>query len=656
MAETWVYLPPVEWALINKEQPDKVIYKPESATIGGDKALLIKYANPDPQYMGLTVRTTYVNFKSTGYPSSGYSSDLRARFVTNSFDVSTVTWNTKPSLMDESLAYLQTIKSDNYSTSIHSSFGTARVIGSSNSVMIDVKSGIDVTLTDIANQQLRYLCDDTYSTVFWISNFSPQAGGFLDRALPLVSSWKLFGNKILEGEWPQSNAEFQWKDSSSGVVNTINVSGAAMSVTIPANTFPETNSLLIQLIVTDEFDNTRTEEWRALTTTDATPSTNILSPKDEIIDGSSPVVFSWEHVISTGTLPTGFDIQTSTNGTTWIDFVSMSDTNETSYIAPANSLAAGDFYWRVRSYNASGVAGSWSDAAHCITVAASAAPLIAIVDQSPRFSIRWEQTGQQGYEVMVDGVIVAQRFGAESNYTYDEYLTDGSHTVKVRIQNQYSLWSDWGEVLLSITNTEGEAIVLSVQTTHVAQLIWQPGEYVNYLVYRDGKKIGETKEAGFVDPYSNGSASYQVRGVYSDSGNYGLSNSVTVEIHVPTLMVYDVENRLWLSLEKAATSGRITGISASHNVTYVHYAGQNLPVAEVGEARDRYYNFECAFTHAEKQQAAQFESMLGKVVCIKDQYGNAILSVLDGYSLNITQFYRAFVVTATEIAWDGVTG
>ena len=147
-----------------------------------------------------------------------------------------------------------------------------------------------------------------------------------------------------------------------------------------------------------------------------------------------------------------------------------------------------------------------------------------------------------------------------------------------------------------------------------------------------------------------------MRGVYSDSGNYGLSNSVTVEIYVPTLMIYDVENKLWLSLKKAATSGRITGISASHNVTYVHYAGQNLPVAEVGEARDRYYNFECAFTHAEKQQAAQFESMLGKVVCIKDQYGNAIISVLDGYSLNLTQFYRAFVVTATEIVWDGVTG
>lgn len=637
-------------ALIKRNAPNTNFSSDSEVELTEDNSLLVSFTPiaESLRYKRINSITLYVYASQVS--DGGYVSFCA---LDSSFSEQTVTYNTAP---DDSGSNETIVGIDEWAWESCIYQGTFRRLGDflRNGARLFSESYYEsyVKTTRHANKPYIEVSYENEDVSPYISTISPTAGYYSNKA-PTVFTWGLYTDGESYSQLTQASAKIRWRENESSTVNEIQC-GTENTYTVPANTFPN-GSYQWQVVATDNLGQTASSKWYTITTTEVLSTAVAVSPVDALLDGTVDNVFTWQHVISTGSKQTAYDLQTSTNNSTW-ETISSATTEETSCVISANTLAGGDLYWRVRTYNTDSVAGSWSDAAHCIVVAAPAAPLIAIVDQSPRFSIRWEQTGQQGYEVMVDGVIVAQRFGAESNYTYDEYLTDGSHTVKVRIQNQYSLWSDWGEVLLSITNTEGEAIALSVQATHVAQLIWQPGEYANYLVYRDGKKIGETKEAGFVDPYSNGSASYQVRGVYSDSGNYGLSNSVTVEIHVPTLMVYDVENKLWLSLEKAATSGRITGISASHNVTYVHYAGQNLPVAEVGEARDRYYNFECAFTHAEKQQAAQFESMLGKVVCIKDQYGNAILSVLDGYSLNITQFYRAFVVTATEIAWDGVTG
>ena len=46
-------------------------------------------------------------------------------------------------------------------------------------------------------------------------------------------------------------------------------------------------------------------------------------------------------------------------------------------------------------------------------------------------------------------------YGTEKTWTSPAYLSDGSHTVRVRVQNQYGMWSDWGAAALPVTNTPG---------------------------------------------------------------------------------------------------------------------------------------------------------------------------------------------------------
>ena len=332
-------------------------------------------------------------------------------------------------------------------------------------------------------------------------------------------------------------------------------------------------------------------------------------------------------------------------------------TSDTSVVIPANTLTGGDLYWRVRTYNTDGVAGEWSESAHCIVVAAPDAPLISIVDTAPRFSIRWQQSGQQGYEIMLDGKLIAKKWGETSSYKYDGYLTPGSYTVQVRIQNQYGLWSDWGSAALPITNTEGAAITLYAEADNVARLQWSTTEaYDAYLIYHDGQLIGRTQAMTFTDHFAMGRVSYEVRGVYETAGNYTLSNAVSVEASVDALMISPVKDPAWQKIPLSTSSLRSRSHSATKSVTYLHYTGTALPSAEIGEALDKTYRFDAAFPQTAKAAADAFEALIGKLVCVKDPDGYRIVGVLGTHSLTANPFYRSYSCTVTLVDWKEGAG
>lgn len=103
----------------------------------------------------------------------------------------------------------------------------------------------------------------------------------------------------------------------------------------------------------------------------------------------------------------------------------------------------------MRTYNADGIAGEWSDAAQIVVIAAPTAPSIQIKSTGPRPSISWQTSEQEAYQVELDGKLSGgTHYGTEKTWTSPAYLSDGSHTVRVRVQNQYGMWSDWGAAAL----------------------------------------------------------------------------------------------------------------------------------------------------------------------------------------------------------------
>lgn len=479
----------------------------------------------------------------------------------------------------------------------------------------------------------------------------PTGEATISKAIATTFTWNAAPStdKTLEPV-KAASAKLRWKYSGASGYTEVACDKPTQH-TIPANTFSE-GTIQWQVVVTANSGTVTTSDWMTTAVKEPVSSAVASYPANSVIDGSMTQTFAWEHIISNGTAQYAFDLQTSPDGSDWTT-IRHAVTAQTSAEFAAGTFVAGDLWWRVRTYNLAGTAGAWSDAVHCIVIAAPAAPSITADDTSPRFVLRWQQSGQQAYELMVDGEVVAKTFSAESIYRHDGYLEPGQHKVQVRIQNCYQMWSEWGTANLQIENVEGAEIQLAATGKNEVALSWNSsGTYDRYIVYRNGAKIAEVVNTSYIDQFAVGAASYQVRGVYADSGNYTLSNAVAVTISPETLLIADVSAPVWIKLPLSTSSLRSAGLSASQSVTYTHYIGSGLPGAEIGEAVSRSYNLDCAFKATDLESIRQFEALLGKVVCIKTPSQRRIVGVMSQMNARENRFYVSYSVPITEVRWE----
>nr|DAZ16925.1 MAG TPA: Interleukin-6 receptor subunit beta-like, FNIII, Cell membrane, Disulfide [Caudoviricetes sp.] len=483
-------------------------------------------------------------------------------------------------------------------------------------------------------------------------NFSPSSGAFVNRFQKNTFTWDAEDDtdltQVCFAEVKQTSAIFEWRVKNASTSKTISVSGATTACTVPANTFPS-GTLEWRVKVTANSGTTTTSAWQEITTTDVTPTAKPVSPSGIVIDATIVNRFSWKHIISTGTPQSKADLQWSADGTTWNPLVTVTGENQY-YDVPANKFTSGTKYWRVRTYNTDGTPSKWSDKAEFIAINAPSAPSIVIQSTGPRPRITWQTSEQEAYQLTLSsGYASGTVYGTEKAWRSPVYLADGRYTIRVRVQNKYGMWSEWSAAALPVSHTEGEAITLSVDAAHEAALTWQTaGSYDFYLIERDGVAIGRTVQKQYVDHTSIGSVTYRVRGCYDESDNYGVSNSDTVEVLPETNMVCDLETGVWLEMRLSETQLRTNRTSFSAGVSTVHLAGLAYPVEERSEQRDRALSVACAWPHAQRAAALALEALVGRLVCLKDRYGNMAIGSLPSLESNCDEFMRHYSFTISH--------
>lgn len=449
-----------------------------------------------------------------------------------------------------------------------------------------------------------------------ITSMSPNAGT-IDKTSAAVFTWGIKAPYECVPPLVQSSAVYLWRASESETATEISLTGDTQSVTIPANTFTGL-SMQWRVAVTANSGKVSVSDWVTLSTADAESTAAIKSPRGEIVDASGPVVFAWTHIISTGTAQTKAELQISTDMQAWTALATVTGADMT-YTAPANTLGSGTKYWRVRTYNTDNAAGAWSDAAEFICVGAPAAPAVSIKSQSPRPVIGWQSSEQLAYQVEIDGVYSSGTYyGTEKTWTAPMYLEDGEYIVRVRVQNEYAMWSPWGSAALQVANTAGPAINLTAETGDTVRLSWRAAggyHYNFYLIYRNGKLIAKTQELTYTDLRSIGSISYQVRGCFDTSSNYRLSNTVKVTASVPCVTLIDLDTGDVLPLPYSASTHRTTGRNLSRGVQSVQLAGHRYPTIERSMHYAETISVACAFREAE--DCAALEALVGKMVAVK---------------------------------------
>ena len=560
------------------------------------------------------------------------------------FDETTVTYNTAPGTTNPYWRPFAKASTEKSWSSGNAMYSSAMWLWYKNGISVDEINTLDTAMSNYRPYMLvTYRDNDVTAT---LSGMSP-ASGYVPKGSANVFSWALTRSGACLEEVKATSTIFRWRAGRSGTINTI-ACGTAQKVTVPAETFT-TNDIQWSVSVTLNTGETVTSDWITLSTAEAASTAKPISPSGIVIDATIANRFSWQHIISTGTPQSKADLQWSADGTTWNTLATVTGENQY-YDVPANTFTSGTKYWRVRTYNTDGTASAWSEKAEFIAINAPSAPSIVIQSTGPRPRITWQTSEQEAYQLTLsNGYASGTVYGTEKAWRSPVYLADGSYTVRVRVQNKYGMWSEWSAAALPISHTEGEAITLTATAGHEAALTWQTaGSYDFYLVERDGVAIARTVQKQYIDHTSIGSVTYRVRGCYDESDNYGVSNSDTVEILPETNMICDIETGVWLEMRMSETQLRTNRTSFSAGVSTVHLAGLAYPVEERSEQRDRALSVACAWPHAQRAAALALKALVGRLVCIKDRYGNMAIGSLPSLESNCDEFMRRYSFTISH--------
>ena len=127
-----------------------------------------------------------------------------------------------------------------------------------------------------------------------------------------------------------------------------------------------------------------------------------------------------------------------------------------------------------------------------------------------------------------------------------------------------------------------------------------------------------------------------------------MSNSDTAEVLPETNTICDLSTGVWLDMRLSETQLRTNRVSFTAGVSTVHLAGLAYPVEERSEQRERSIAVACAWPHSQRASALALEALVGRLVCLKDHYGNMAIGTLPSLESSNDEFMRRYSFTVAH--------
>lgn len=497
---------------------------------------------------------------------------------------------------------------------------------------------VDCSQIPVGSYEWRVVITSNYGSTYtssWVScknievvptitDLSPAADGYAPRAIENRFSWRFSVDGDTPGEIEQQSAVFRWRATGSSYWHAISVSGNQLYCTVPANTFPSSGSSIDWYVTATASTGTvATSEVVTVTTKDARSTATAISPSGIYADDSvEGITFTWQHSIETGTKQCGWEISYSQDSGASYTVLASADTYAQTYTSNPGTFVSGTIYWRVRTKNTDGVFGDYSGVAVFAVRRAPAAPVITYHTNKPLAELRWQSAEQVGYEVEVDGESQGLVYGSEKSWQSNQVLTDGSHTVRVRIVNTFGDQSAWAVATLSIANVPwGEIVAAASPLWAEVEIIWTVGsECVATYVLRDGELIAKAnKNARFLhDRNTAGEHIYIVRAFNAD-GYYIDSAGVKAAPNIPYAAIGLAGGDFW-HLMKYKSQRDIYSRSTTRAGNSQQYWGHELPTWH--DAGYDTVTSTIQYLYDSIQDAETLRAMRGKEVIYKDCDGH----------------------------------
>lgn len=452
---------------------------------------------------------------------------------------------------------------------------------------------------------------------------------------------------------------------------SINLRGVTtVGINIPANLVVKNKNYQWRTKLTTDDGVTSFSEWATFTTIDATPNAPVIkSPQSAYFDAAAPVVLSWSHDIDTGSTQYAYDIDYK-QGAGWVNFKSHVVTSSMTDTIPANTLEAGSFVWRVRTYNTDNVAGVYAESTTNIVQARPYTPIIMSVSTIPKMVINWQSSGQQAYELII-GSEKIYRFGIDKSYIYPGYLPDGAYVIKLRVQNSQGLWSEYTTVNVNVKNVpiSGEDVITATSVSGGVQIDVglpdiQNAVYLNemyvgeFYVSHEPKPADGTRfllrngipiavvDGGFYIDYSSAGMSKYVLRVVRD-GNYYDSPAVYAapRIKYGVLAAEDnLSDFIPLAFRLESKPQLQEQLSKGYNTHY--FSGRAQPVYDITEHHETTWPLEYSMSKSNCDKLRVWIKS-GKPLLIRYSDGTIIRGVAQGFT--VTRVIRDVVTVVFNV-------
>lgn len=405
---------------------------------------------------------------------------------------------------------------------------------------------------------------------------------------------------------------------------------------------------------------TSNKPYLAIVYEDVPPSAPTpIDPIGAYKDSKSVIRFAWTYNSDVGGVQKAFDLQYSTDQTNWTT-VSQTISNMY-YDMPADTLPAGNIYWRVRTYNEYDEVGPYCDIQSFYAIGAPAAPVLnAIPSNTARPVVTWSAFNQQVYQLQVlSGDTIVYDSGVVPGISIRQHkikawLADGEYTVRLRIKNEYDLWSDWSSAEVTISTDKPEKPSIALQRSAYGVEITATG-----LVYRSDYDKDEYICIGMADGsyldntvQSKKEYKYFVRAIsedetYQDSDIKFIQPEFNYALIAP---VSDLANAFAFTRSLNGPPKRT--YNHQPGGAYVEYAGRTRPVWEPTEHVSAGWTM--AFYLKSWAEVEAFIVLVDRkeTVLYRDAKGRKIYGVLGNLSVSDERIGYTVSFTLTEVDYS----
>jgi len=387
------------------------------------------------------------------------------------------------------------------------------------------------------------------------------------------------------------------------------------------------------------------------------PSTG-LTPTGSYEVSSDIIRLAWLYISTVGGTQKGFSVQWSTDGATWN---TISQTTENQYYdMPANTLPAGNIYWRVQTVNEYDEVSGYSSNAVFYSIAAPTTPVVSATNIS-RPVVSWtSDADQQVYQLQaLSGATVVYDSGVlvgMTTRTHDvkAFLIDGTYTIQARYKNQYDIWSAWGTLSHVISTTEPAAPTLTLSGADDGIVI-TPGSlsaYASAILYRDTIPIAIITGAYTDRSVAHGkSYEYFIRGVTATSFADSAHNSRVASLVSDYLsLASSPSTKIALTTSAEITGGKSSRKSQASTATY--YLGRSRAVQEFSGFEDVVTAATYYFSTYAEIEVLEAIADMRQVVLFRDRKGRKLYGTVTLGITTDTVFGFTVPITITGVDYD----